>query len=58
MPSGGKREGAGRKKGSVGQKWARTLAFYRERYRIMPLDHMLKVLNAPLNKDNGITHRA
>jgi hypothetical protein len=22
----------------------------------MPLDHMLKVLNAPLSKDRGITH--
>ncbi len=56
MPSGGKREGAGRKNGSVGHKWARTLAFYRERYAVMPLDHMLEVLNAPLSKEKGITH--
>ncbi len=47
MPSGGKREGAGRKNGSVGHKWRHTSEFYRQRYSIMPLDHLLGILNAP-----------
>ncbi len=44
---GGRRPGAGRPKGSIERFTSGNLKHFRERYPIMPLDHMMGVVNAP-----------
>ncbi len=44
---GGRRPGAGRPQGSIERFTSRNLKHFRERYPIQPLDHMMKIINAP-----------
>jgi hypothetical protein len=63
MPRGGKREGAGRKKGVPDQKkmasqvtgpaLGRTFEEYQRRYNVHPLDFLLGILNGEIRERKG-----